>query len=542
MDNTVEHLWALADEAKYQSIAARFLADDNRFDNFCFSTSNLAADFSKQNIDTRVLDALLSWAEQRKLDDKMSAMFSGKKINGTEGRAVLHTVLRAPHGKQKAVLGDVLAEDVEKTDQRMMKLANSLYAGLHQGASGKAITDVIAVGIGGSYYGPKLCHEALKPYHSQAVKVHYLANVDGSALAEKIQSLNPETTLVIVISKTFGTQETLLNAQALKKWFINSGISEAELSDHLIAVTSNTEKAQAFGVAAHHILPMWDWVGGRFSLWSAVGLPVAIAVGFENYRQLRAGAYAIDEHFQTTPFNQNIPVLMALFGIWNCSFLKYSALAVLPYDHSLRVLPGYLQQLDMESNGKQVNVFGQKVSLSTAPIVFGQEGSNGQHAFMQLMHQSDTIVPIDFIVPLKSHSAYDAHHQVLVANCFAQGEALMKGKPLAQAEAELVEEGKSPAQVKALAAHKVMPGNNPSTTIVFDQLTPQVLGSLLALYEHKIFVQGVMWELNSFDQWGVELGKKLGSTVLDLMAGNTNEKLSSSSIGLIDLFKSAHEQ
>jgi glucose-6-phosphate isomerase len=356
-------------------------------------------------------------------------------------------------------------------------------------------------------------------------------------VAGKLEKLNPETTLVVIISKTFTTQETMLNADALKQWLKNSGCSEEQLAKHFVAVSAAPQKAQAFGVDQENILPMWDWVGGRFSLWSAVGFPLACAIGYDNFKQLRAGAYEIDQDLQQQPFSNNMPVLLALIGIWNCSFMGHNSLAVLPYDHLLRDFPGYLQQVDMESSGKRVDVDGNEITLAIAPIVFGQEGTNGQHAFMQLMHQSHQIVPTEFIVALQGQSSYLKHHQVLVANCFAQSEALMQGKTLAQAYRECLDDGMTEAKARELAPHKVMPGNSPSSTIVFDKLTPKVMGSLMALYEHKIFIQGAMWNLNSFDQWGVELGKQLGDSVMAVFAGADDEQLSSSTQGLIACFK-----
>lgn len=526
-----------ATRLKQQLITAHFTQNSNRFDEFSLSAAGLFLDYSKQNVNEQVLQQLYQWADERQLAAKTCAMFNGEKINGTEGRAVLHSILRAPKAMQQQVLTPELAEEVTQTEQQMTTLVNELINGQLTGYNNQPFTDVIAVGIGGSYYGAKVCYEALKPYHQSKLKVHFLANVDGGALTKTLSGLNAATTLVVIISKTFVTQETMLNATALKQWLLDNGCTNNKLARHLLAVSAAPVKAEQFGVAANRILPMWDWVGGRFSLWSAVGFPLACAIGMDNFNQLNDGAWQMDQHFKEASFEQNMPVILALTGIWNCSFLNYPSLAILPYDHSLRAIPGYLQQLDMESNGKRVDVNGSEVSLTTAPVVFGQEGTNGQHAFMQLMHQSNDIVPAEFIVPLQGHGQFSEHHQVLVANCFAQSEALMQGKTLAQAKQELIEQGVEPQQIKALAPHKVMPGNSPSSTITFDLLTPQVMGSLMALYEHKIFVQGVMWNLNSFDQWGVELGKQLGNSVLAMFNGQQNEQLSGSTQGLISRFK-----
>ena len=535
----IETLFSLAKEQQNFNISQAFDSQPTRFDDFSLSAASLFMDYSKQNIMPRVMDALFTFAELQKLEQQRAAMFSGEKINHTENRSVLHTILRAPQDKQQHVLSQMLADEVHACELKMAKLIAKIHQGELCGFDGQAFTDVVAVGIGGSYYGPKVCAQALKPYAVDNIKVHYLANVDGSAVEEKLAKLNPSTTLVVVISKTFVTQETLLNANALKSWLVDGGCNELSLSKHFIAVTTNKANALAFGVDESNILPMWDWVGGRFSLWSAVGFPLACAIGMENYLELKAGAYEMDCHFESAPLSKNMPAIMALLGVWNRSFLGHASLAVLPYDHRLRDIPGYLQQIDMESNGKSVNNLGEQVMLATAPIVFGQEGTNSQHAFMQLMHQSDEVIPSEFIVALQSHSQFKQHHQTMVANCFAQSEALMQGKSLEQVVLELQQAGLNEQQIAHLAPHKVMQGNNPSITITMDKLTPKTMGSLMALYEHKIFVQGVMWELNPFDQWGVELGKVLGNTVLDVFSGGSDEALSASSQGLIARFKNS---
>ncbi|KGK00731.1 glucose-6-phosphate isomerase [Thalassotalea sp. ND16A] len=527
-------LQAMAKQYQQNSISDYFNNKD-RFEQFSLNCGNLFVDYSKQNVDEVVLQRLNAWAEEIGLKRAITSMFAGDKINHTEARAVLHTVLRAPKEIQATILTPTECAEIDQANKQMQSLCSRLHKGEYLGATGKAITDVIAIGIGGSYYGGKVAQEALKPFHQRTVKVHYLANIDGGAIAEKLAMLNPETTLVLIISKTFSTQETLLNAQSAKSW-IESYLPNYDITNHFVAVSSNVEKALSFGIKSENILPMWDWVGGRFSLWSAVGLPLAIAIGYENFQQLKSGAYEMDQHFQSAQFSDNMPIIMALIGIWNASFLGHKSLAILPYDHSLRALPGYLQQVDMESNGKRVDHAGDEIALATAPIVFGQEGTNGQHAFMQLMHQSNDIVPADFIVSLTSNSDYHHHHTMLVANCFAQSEALMVGKPLAQAKQELTAQGIENEDVERIAPHKVMPGNSPSNTLVIESLTPKTLGSLLALYEHKIFVQGIMWQLNSFDQWGVELGKELGTSILAVMGGEDNDSLSSSTQGLIDKY------
>ena len=521
--------------AKNRSILSLFDVP-NRVNDFSLSAAGLYLDYSKQNITKAELRHLVMWAQEYKLSHLIKAMFTGDKINNTEQRAVLHTVLRAPSSVKHQVLGKEAVE-VEKTELHMAQIVSDVSEGTLTGITGEKFTDVLAIGIGGSYYGIKVGLSALHPYHSTGLKVHVLANVDGAAVTEKLETLQAATTLVVIISKTFTTQETLLNAKAIKTWMLAELNDNNAIAKQWYAVSSNVEKAQRFGLNAANILPMWDWVGGRFSLWSAVGLPLALAIGNKHFDELKAGAYAMDEHFQAAPFEQNMPVLMALIGMWNRNGLNYQSLAVLPYDHALRALPGYLQQTDMESNGKSVSKQGEKLNWVTAPIVFGQEGTNGQHAFMQLMHQSDEIIPTDFIVALQGTSDLNEHHKVLVANCFAQSEALMQGKNLAQAQDELIANGLSEADVSRLASHKIMKGNTPSNTLLMQSLTPKSLGAILALYEHKIFVQGALWQVNSYDQWGVELGKNLSEQVLALMSGSTtNHQMSASSVKLIEAF------
>jgi glucose-6-phosphate isomerase len=520
-------------------------SDPQRSENYTISAAGLFLDYAKQNIVDSEFTPLLTLAEQVDLAGKISAQFSGEKINTTEQRAVLHTVLRAPDSVKFDVLG-AQANEVISTEAKMAKIVDDVHSGKVCSVTGEKFTDILAIGIGGSYYGVKVALSALVPYHQPGLKAHVLANVDGDAAQEKFAKLNAATTLVVVVSKTFTTQETLLNATIVKAWMLNALVephySPAEvIAQHWYAVSSNIEAATAFGINADNILPMWDWVGGRFSLWSAVGLPLALIIGNSHFNALKAGAYAMDEHFKNAPFEHNMPVMMALLGIWNRNALGYPSLAILPYNHALRALPGYLQQTDMESNGKSVSITGKTLNYLTAPVVFGQEGTNGQHAFMQLMHQSADIIPTDFILSLAPTSKHLANHDALVANCFAQSEALMQGKTLAKAKAEMLDAGASEAEANRLAAHKTMKGNTPSNTILMQQLDPHSLGALLALYEHKIFVQGVIWQINSYDQWGVELGKQLGKEVLNVMAQPMSdidsEKLSASSLALIRRYK-----
>ena len=524
----------LAEKVKSRSILGLF-TDVKRADKLSMSVGDIFLDYSKQNVSDNELSALFQWANNSHLSTKINGMFSGDIINETESRAVLHTSLRAPDSLKHAVLKET-AHEVIDTENKMAEIVDDVCSGKLLSASGEKFTDVLAIGIGGSYYGIKVALTALKPYHTTGLNVHVLANVDGGAVEEKINLLPAETTLVVVISKTFTTQETLLNATAIKNWMLSASDNKDIIEKQWFAISTNIDAVISFGLSEQHILPMWDWVGGRFSLWSAVGLPLALAIGNQGFSQLKSGAAEMDEHFRTAPFQQNMPVLLALLGIWNRNGLGYSSLAILPYDHALRALPGYLQQTDMESNGKSVSISGEKLAWDTAPVVFGQEGTNGQHAFMQLMHQSDDIVPTDFIIALNSSSQLKAHHQVLVANCFAQSEALMQGKNLAQVKEELSDTGLSSEVIDILAPHKTMKGNTPSNTLLLNRVTPTSLGALLALYEHKIFVQGALWQLNSFDQWGVELGKQLGNQVLKVMDGEHSEQLSASSLALIAKF------
>jgi glucose-6-phosphate isomerase len=534
----ISSLSALSKAAKSRAIISLFSSDESRAERYSTSNAGLYLDFSKQNINSTELNQLFELAKESGLAEKINAQFSGEIINNTEQRAVLHTVLRAPNEKKQAILG-AQADEVMATEQHMADIVNGISSGTLLSASGEKFTDIIAIGIGGSYYGIKVALSALNTFHTTGLNAHVIANVDGAAVEDKLAKLNVNNTLVVVISKTFTTQETLLNALAVKNWMLKHSTCSDIIEKQWFAVSTNIAKAIEFGVLEKNILPMWDWVGGRFSLWSAVGLPLALVIGNENFNKLKQGAYQMDQHFQNAPFEQNMPVLMALLGIWNRNALQYSSLAILPYDHSLRALPGYLQQTDMESNGKSVSNTGEKLAWQTAPTVFGQEGTNGQHAFMQLMHQSDDIIPTDFIVCLKGARNLPEHHQVLVANCFAQSEALMRGKTLAEVKGELDLAGLTPSEISTLAPHKIMKGNTPSNTLLLEEMSPENLGALLALYEHKIFVQGVIWQVNSFDQWGVELGKQLGKSILSAIKGGEMSMLSASSQNLIKRFNTA---
>jgi glucose-6-phosphate isomerase len=527
----------LAKRANDRQINQLFTTDPIRAENLSCQVDDIFLDYSKQNITAEEINHLINLATQRGLLTQRAQMFAGEAINNTEHRSVLHSVLRAPHQQQIEILGKT-AKEVIATEQKMSRLVDDIHLGKRVSITGEKFTDVLAIGIGGSFYGIKVGLSALHHCTDASLNVHVLANVDGAAVQEKLAKLNASTTLVVVISKTFTTQETLLNAQAVKSWML-SQFSHDIIGKQWFAVSSNIEQVESFGISADHVLPMWDWVGGRFSIWSAVGFSLALALGNQQFSEFKAGAYAMDCHFQQAPLTENMPVIMALLGIWNRNYLKYPCLAILPYAHQLRALPGYLQQTDMESNGKSVDKQGNKLPWLTAPVVFGQEGTNGQHAFMQLMHQSDDIIPTDFIVSRHSNSDYQLNHNVLVANCFAQSEALMQGKTLAQVEQELQAEGATKDEIALIASHKTMKGNTPSNTLLLNAITPKSFGALLALYEHKIFVQGAFWQINSFDQWGVELGKQLGKKVLNCFNDDSlqDQSLSASSRQLINLFR-----
>ncbi|WP_448563875.1 glucose-6-phosphate isomerase [Thalassotalea ganghwensis] len=535
-------LQKIFDSAKNRNITELFAEDEttkvSRAARFSIEAGELLLDYSKQNITEQELNTLIQWAYESGLSEQVTDMFTGKKINTTENRAVLHTLLRTSDLTKDSKLDEQIQQIVE-TEHSIKKIVNSTHSREKLSTSGKPFTDVLVIGIGGSYYGTKVALSALcSPQKKPKLNVHVLASVDSEAMLEKLTLLPPETTMVVVVSKTFTTQETMLNAKAVKAWMVKSLGSEDVVKHQWFAVTSVIEKALQFGLSSTHVLPMWDWVGGRFSAWSAVGIPIALAFGYEVFTEFRNGAKAMDEHFLDSDFHQNMPIIMALLGIWNRNILGYPSLAILPYSHKLRALPGYLQQIDMESNGKAVDFDGKAVLWDTAPTVFGQEGTNSQHAFMQLMHQAKDIIPTDFIVSLTVDNQYREHHSTLVANCFAQSEALMRGKSLEQVKLELLSNGMKEAEAMNLAPHKIMKGNTPSNTILLNQLTAFNLGALLALYEHKVAVQGFLWQINSFDQWGVELGKQLSHEIIESINGQEFKQFSSSTHMLIEKYKS----
>lgn len=523
------------------SMREAFAADTRRYQRFSLDSCGLLLDYSKNLIDERSLELLIQLAEQAGLQESIANLFNGEQVNASEGRAALHTALRSPIGRRLLVDGHDIIPEVHRVLNQVTELVSRIHSGLWRGYSEKPIKEVVNIGIGGSFLGPQLVSEALRPFTQRGVRCHYLANIDGSEFRELTARLDPETTLFIVSSKSFGTLETLKNTLAARDWYLAMGGPEEELHRHFIAVTSNRKAAIEFGIGEENIFPMWDWVGGRYSLWSAIGLPIALAIGVSNFKELLAGAYAMDEHFTQAPLAENMPVLMALLGIWYTNFWSAQSHAILPYDHYLRNFTKHLQQLDMESNGKSVRQDGTSLDIATGPIIWGGVGCNGQHAYHQLLHQGRLLVPADFIVPVNSYNPLSDHHQWLFANCLSQAQALMQGKTREEAEAELRAKGLSEDEVQRLAPHKVIPGNRPSNILVMNRIAPFELGALVALYEHKVFVQSAIWGINAFDQWGVELGKEMGKEVYQRLTGQLDGSASDASTqGLIAHFREHH--
>lgn len=535
------HLSKARDRLANTHLRTLFAHDAERFQNFSRRTDGLLLDFSKQRLDSEVLSQLIALAEAAGVTDWRERLFAGDKINVSEERAVLHPALR--HLDDTAFPStaiDVMPE-VRNVRLQMAMIVEQLRSGHWKGYSGETIRHVVNIGIGGSDLGPKMATRALSAFAHPGLHVHYVSNLDGAHLAPLLETLDPRSTLFIIASKTFTTQETMINAASARNWMLAHTGSEAELSKHFVAVSAHPERAAEFGIPPAQVLPMWDWVGGRYSLWSAVGLPLAISIGMSGFERLLAGAQTMDLHFRTAPLKDNLPVLLALLGIWNTNFLGAHTSAIVPYNESLRHLPGYLQQLEMESNGKTVNRNGQPLTCPANPIVWGEIGANGQHAFFQLLHQGGWLVPCDFIATALSDYPLPGHQAPLLANCFAQSAALAFGKTEAEARRELESAGLSESQRDALLPHKVFAGNQPSTTLLLPRLDPYHLGLLLALYEHKVFVQGVIWGINSFDQWGVELGKQLASQVLPVLNGQAPAAtLDASTQGLIDWTQGTH--
>ncbi|WP_038360111.1 glucose-6-phosphate isomerase [Bosea sp. 117] len=530
---SIDHQLRAAD-----SLVSLFAEEPKRFAQFSARLDDLLLDYSKTALTPRTRELLIELARAAKLEEKRDAMFAGARINVTENRAVLHTALRRRSGRPLKVDGQDVTGDVVGVLKAMGAFAQGLRSGAIQTAGGGTFTDVVNIGIGGSDLGPAMATLALAPYHD-GPRLHFVSNVDGAHLYDTLKPLDPATTLFIVASKTFTTQETMANAASARRWLVEA-IGEAAVGTHFAAVSTALDKVAAFGIAPDRVFGFWDWVGGRYSIWSAIGLPLMIAIGSERFGQFLDGAQAMDTHFRTAPLAANLPVLLGLIGIWHRDVCGYATRAVIPYDQHLARLPAYLQQLDMESNGKQVTREGQPVTRDTGPVVWGEPGTNGQHAFFQLLHQGTSVVPVEFIIAARGHEpgAYDRQHAMLVANCLAQSEALMRGRTLAEARTQLLAKGVAPAEADRIAPHRVFPGNRPSVTIAYGVLDPYALGRLIALYEHRVFVEGAIWDINSFDQWGVELGKELADTLLPAVeSGSAPASLSGSSAGLLSHLK-----
>ena len=515
-----------------------FNADPQRFEQFSLRLDDILFDYSKHRITEETLNKLIALAEQEGLRDKIAAMFRGDKINATEQRAVLHTALRNRSNKPVLVDNQDVMPQVNDVLEKMRSFCERVRSGQWLGASGRMITDIVNIGIGGSDLGPLMVTEALTPYGHERLNVHFVSNVDATHLCETLKKVHPGTTLFLIASKTFTTQETMANAHSARSWFLEHGFSEEDIAKHFAALSTNRTAVSDFGIDPENMFEFWDWVGGRYSLWSAIGMSIALYIGMDNFEDLLAGAHRIDKHFQTAPLRKNIPVLMGLLGIWYNNFFAADSHVILPYDQYLHRFAAYFQQGDMESNGKGTTLSGDPVDYSTGPIIWGEPGTNGQHAFYQLIHQGTKLIPADFIAPVKSHNPLSNHHELLLSNFFAQPEALMRGKTADEAKAELETEGLSSERIEELLPHKMFPGNRPSSAIMFEQLTPKTLGSLIAMYEHKIFTQGAIWNLNSFDQWGVELGKQLAKKILPELCQETVVTAHDSSTnGLINYYR-----
>lgn len=524
-------------EINKKSLKDLFAEDPERFEKFSLQLGDILLDYSKNRITDETKALLIQLARECKLDEAIKAMFSGEAINETEGRQVLHTALRNKSGKPVLVDGKDVIPEVQAVLSQMKSFCQQIHSGEWKGYTGKSITDVVNIGIGGSDLGPVMVTEALKAYKT-SINAHFVSNVDGTHIAETLKGLNPETTLFLIASKTFTTQETMANAHSAKKWFLDAGAVESDVAKHFAALSTNAKSVAEFGIDTANMFAFWDWVGGRYSLWSAIGLSIALSIGYDNFEELLIGAYEADVHFQEAELEENLPVIMGLLGIWYNNFFESESHAILPYDQYMHRFAAYFQQGDMESNGKYVDRNGDRVDYETGPIIWGEPGTNGQHAFYQLIHQGTKLIPCDFIAPAVSHNPLGKHHQLLMSNFFAQTEALMNGKTEEEVVAEFKSAGKSEEEIDRLKAFKVFEGNRPSNSFLIKKITPKSLGSLIALYEHKIFVQGIIWNIFSFDQWGVELGKQLANKILPEL--ESDEKIAShdsSTNGLINQYK-----
>ncbi len=520
-----------------KSMRDLFKSDPQRFEKFSILKDDILFDYSKNRINDETIALLLQLARECKVKDAIDAMFSGELINETENRAVLHTALRSQNDNPIKVDGEDIKPEIKRVLKQMESFCDRILSGEWKGYTGKEITDVVNIGIGGSDLGPVMVTEALKSYKTR-LNMHFVSNVDGTQMVETLKPLNPETTLFLVASKTFTTQETMLNAFSAKEWLLKSGGKESDVSKHFVALSTNTEAVKKFGIDTDNMFVFWNWVGGRYSLWSAIGLSIALGVGFKNFEELLKGANAADVHFQESEFEENIPVIMGVLGVWYNNFFDSETQAILPYDQYMHRFAAYFQQGDMESNGKNVDRNGKNVDYQTGPIIWGEPGTNGQHAFYQLIHQGTKLIPCDFIAPAQSHNPIGEHHTFLLSNFFAQTEALMNGKTEEEVSKELQDSGLDEGAIEKLLPYKVFDGNRPTNSFLIKKITPYTLGTLIAFYEHKIFVQGIIWNIFSFDQWGVELGKQLANKILPELENNDEVNTHDTSTnGLINQFK-----
>lgn len=525
-------------EIKEISLQELFDKDPKRFDKFSCCTKDLVLDYSKNRINQKTVDLLVELAKECQLEKCRSLFFSGAAINATEQRAVLHTALRNFSNQPVFVEGENVMPAIKKVLRQMKDFTARIHQGKHRGYTGKRIRYIVNIGIGGSDLGPLMVTEALKPYWKKGIETFFVSNVDGSHIAETLKKVNPAETLFLIASKTFTTQETMTNAYTAREWFLKSAKKESYIAKHFVALSTNEQEVRRFGINSKNMFAFWDWVGGRYSLWSAIGLSISLTIGFEAFNELLKGAHYMDKHFKETPLKDNIPVLMALLGIWYTNFFGAQTEAILPYDQYLHRFPAYFQQGNMESNGKQIDRSGNPVRYATGPIIWGEPGTNGQHAFYQLIHQGTPLIPCDFIAAAQSHNPIGDHHKKLMSNFFAQTEALLHGKTRSQVKEELRKQGMSPQVIKKLIPFKVFEGNKPTNSILLKKLTPFALGELIALYEHKIFTQGIIWNIYSFDQWGVELGKQLANKILpELLDNSIIKSHDSSTNGLINTYK-----
>lgn len=526
-------------EAKNWQVRDLFTQDPARFSKLSVEGAGLFLDYSKNSVTEKTMQLLCDLARETQVEAQRDAMFAGKEINRTEHRAVLHTALRRPRSDQLLLDGKDIIPDIHEVLDRMGLFSERVRSGEWRGYDGREITDVVNIGIGGSYLGPKMTCQALRSFGHPRLVMHFVSNVDGHDLDALLSRIDPATTLFIIASKTFGTSETMTNARSARAWFLRSA-SAAELPKHFVAVSTQVDLVTQFGIAEENMFPFWDWVGGRYSVWSAIGLALVVYIGIDNFKEFLAGAHAMDQHFQQTPLEKNLPVILALIGIWNRNFVGSNSISIAPYHQDLRLFPGYLQQLEMESNGKRVKVDGSKVDVATCPVIWGDVGTNGQHAYFQLLHQGTDLAAVDFIAALKPSHQLESHQVLLLANCFAQSEAFMRGKNAEEVRADMQKQGLPADEIEQLLPHRTFPGNRPSNTILMQSLTPNTLGALIALYENKVFVQGVIWGINSFDQWGVELGKILAKNIaVELSEEAKPAQHDSSTNGLIARAKAA---